>query len=128
MTALIEIPKEYVEQAALVKWLSFHPKLKNYFLKIDNEGKRTPTQGAHAKRMGLRVGAADLFIAWPTRSYKGLWLEMKRNKRYTPSEMQKPSWVAQNAFMESMKSVGYDAHFCYGFIDGKNIIESYLLT
>jgi hypothetical protein len=127
MTRIV-IPKEWQEQVALVEWLRYHPQLKKLFLKNDNEGKRTPAQGFQAKRMGLRPGASDLFIAWPTMLHPGLWLEVKRNKRYTKSEMSTPSWLAQIEFIEDMKSVGYAGEFCYGWIDGKRIIESYLLA
>ena len=78
--------------------------------------------------MGLRPGASDLFIAWPTRTYHGLWLEVKRNKKYTMSERNTDTWKAQESFIEDMKSVGFAGEFCYGWIDGKRIIESYLLT
>lgn len=128
MTAIIEVPKEYVEQTALVAWLAQHWKLKEFFLKNDNEGKRTPAQGHQAKRMGLRRGASDLFIAYPTRTYHGLWLEVKRNKKYTASEMKTDTWLAQEKFIETMKSVGYQGHFCYGWVDGKRLIEDYLLS
>lgn len=127
-TVNLEAPKEYVEQAALVSWLAIHPKLKKYFLKNDNEGKRTPAQGNQAKRLGLRRGVSDLFICYPTTAYHGLWLEIKRNKKYTPSEQSTETWKAQENFIEDMKSIGYAGFFCYGWIDGKNIIESYLLS
>lgn len=126
MRALNQVPKEHVEQTALVAWLRVHPKLKKFFLKNDNEGKRTPAQGFQAKRMGLRPGTSDLFIAWPTSTYPGLWLEVKRNKEYTPSERRTNTWRAQEEFIDEMKSVGYAGYFCYGWEDGKRIIESYL--
>jgi hypothetical protein len=103
-----------------------HPKLKGFYCKNDNEGKRTPKQGAFSKKMGLLVGVSDLFIFYPTEKYHGLWLEIKRNKKYSKSEMSTPSWIAQENFIRLVKSVGYDAHFVYGWIDGKRIIEEYL--
>jgi hypothetical protein len=118
---------ESQEHRALVKWLSLHPLLKNYFCKLNNEGKRTSEQGHNLKLMGLRAGAADLFIYFPTRAYYGLWLEIKRNKKYSKSEMNTDTWIAQENFMKTVKSVGYAGFFCYGFEDGKRIIEEYLL-
>lgn len=128
MTTTLEVPKEYVEQVALVAWVKHHHQLKRYILKNDNEGKRTTAQGNQAKRLGLRPGASDLFIAWPTRTFHGLWLEVKRNKKYSLSERSTETWLAQESFIEDMKSVGFDGHFCYGWMDGKRIIENYLLT
>lgn len=78
--------------------------------------------------MGLRSGVSDLFIYYPTKSFHGLWLEVKRNKNYSPSERKTDTWIAQEEFIRLVKSVGYAGYFCYGFEDGKNIIESYLLA
>ena len=128
MTLKELIPSENQEQRALVNWLNYHPIVRKFFLKNNNEGKRTPAQGYNLKLMGLRTGASDLLIYYPTKTYHGLFLEVKRNKKYTKSERSTETWIAQENFIESVKSVGYQGHFCYGFIDGKEIIESYLLT
>ena len=128
MTVVSLVPSENQEQRALVKWLNFHPVLKDFFCKNDNEGKRTPAQGWNLKLMGLRPGVSDLFIYYPSGKFHGLWLEIKRNMRYTPSQMKTDTWVAQEKFQSIVKSVGFDAHFCYGFEHGKRIIESYLLA
>ena len=131
------IPSEAEEQIALVEWLNYHPILKNYFCKNDNEGQRktvmrdgklVPVGLFHAIKMGLRPGVSDLFIYYPTMEYNGLWLEIKRNKKYTMSEMSTATWTAQEAFQEQVKKVGFSAHFCYGCGDAIEIIESYLVT
>jgi len=125
---ILTIPSEAKEQRWLVEWMVANPIVRDFFCKIDNEGKRTPAQGYTAKLMGLRPGVSDLHIYYPTKSFHGLWLEMKRNRNYTHSERLKPTWIAQEQFQETVKSVGYAAHFCYGWVDGKNIIEAYLKT
>jgi len=124
----LKVLTENQEQRALVKWLSYHPIVRNFYLKQNNEGKRSPEQGWNLKLMGLRPGASDLFLYYPTNSYHGLFLEVKRNKNYTPSERRTDTWIAQEEFIDTVKSVGYAAYFCYGWIDGKEIIERYLLT
>lgn len=80
--------------------------------------------------MGLRPGVSDLFIPYPSKSgkYAGLWLEVKRAMNYPPSARQSESWRLQEIWIERMKTVGFDGHFCYGWIDGKEIIERYLLS
>lgn len=128
MTLRLPIPSENQEQRALVKWLSYHPIVREFFCKNNNEGKRTAAQGHNLKLMGLRPGVVDLYIYWPTKSHPGLWLEVKRNKKYSKSERSTDTWIAQEKFIETVKSVGYQGHFCYGWIDGKRIIEEYLLT
>jgi len=121
------VPSESQEQKALVKWLSYHPIVRDYFCKNDNEGKRTAIQGFNLKLAGLRPGVSDLFIYYPTKTSHGLWLEMKRNKKYTLSERSQPSWIAQDIFHEQVKRVGYCAEFCFGWEHGKEIVENYLL-
>lgn len=128
MTKRLAIPVERVEQRALVKWLSIHPVLRDFFCKNNNEGKRTDIQTAHLKLEGLRPGVSDLFIYYPTKTYHGLWLEVKRNMVYPPSAKKTQTWLAQEKFQETVKSVGFAAHFCYGWNDGREIIQRYLLT
>lgn len=130
MTKRVSIPTENQEQRWLVKWLGLHPKLSKFFCKLNNEGKRTEAQGWHLKLMGMRPGASDLFIYHPnqSRTYPGLWLEVKRNMHYPPSARKSDTWIAQIEFQEDVKSVGYAAEFCYGWVDGKEIIENYLLS
>ncbi len=111
-----------------MKWLSYHPIVRNYFCKNNNEGKRTDAQGYNLKLMGLRPGVSDLFIYYPTKTYHGLWLEIKRNKKYTKSERLTDTWVAQEKFLETVKSVGFQGFICYGCEESIKIIEDYLLT
>jgi hypothetical protein len=122
------LASENQEQRALVQWLNFHPILKNFFCKNNNEGKRTVSQGWNLKLMGLRAGVSDLFIYYPTKSYHGLFVEMKRNKKYTKSERLTDTWIMQEKFLENVKSVGYAGFICYGFEDAKKTIEKYLLS
>lgn len=128
MATKIPPPLERMEQQALVEWLNYQPVLKEFFHKNDNEGQRTPLQGHRLQKLGLRPGVSDIFIFYPTKSFHGLWLEVKRNKKYTLSERSTPTWIAQEKFMETVKSVGFAAFFCYGWVDGKEIIERYLIT
>lgn len=76
--------------------------------------------------MGLRPGVSDLFIYYPNKISHGLWLEVKKNKKYTNSERNTPSWIAQEIFHEQVKRVGFSAEFCFGWVHGKEIIENYL--
>lgn len=128
MTKVITPPLEIYEQKALIQWLSYHPLLKKFFHKTNNEGKRTPRQGSQLKQLGLRPGVSDIFIYYPSTSYHGLWIEVKRDKKYSPSERSSPTWIAQEQFLKDVKSVGFAGYFCYGWIDGKRIIERYLET
>ncbi len=121
-------PTEYQEQRALVKWLSYHPVLKDYYCKNNNEGKRSEITTWNLKATGLRPGVSDLLIAYPTKTHHGLWLEVKRNMYYPPSAKKTPTWVAQQEWVDRMASAGYQAHFCYGWEEGREIIERYMRT
>lgn len=124
-------PSENQEQRALVQWIKLHPKLKDHVMKLNNEGQRTPGQTWNLKMMGLCIGASDLFLAYPVKRangewYHGLWVEMKRNKKYCPSERSTETWKMQEDFQERMKKMGYAAKFCYGCSDAIKVIERYL--
>lgn len=121
-----KIATENQEQRKLVKWLSLHPILKNYFCKNNNEGKRSEAQGWHLKMMGLRPGVSDLLIYYPANGFHGLWIEMKRARKYSPSEMTTDSWIAQLDFIDNVKKVGYAAEFCYGADYAIKVIDIYL--
>lgn len=120
------IASENQEQRALVHWIRTQPRLIDHIMKFNNEGKRTAGQTWNLKQMGMMVGASDLFLAIPTASFSGLFLEIKQNRPYTRSERLRPTWKAQQAFIERMKAVGYDGHFVFGWEHGKRIIENYL--
>jgi len=106
----------------------YHPILKNFFHKTNNEGKRSSFQGHNLKRMGLRPGVSDIFIYYPTTSFHGLWLEVKRKKEYSFSERSTKTWMAQEEFLKTVKDVGFAGYFCYGWVHGKEIVEQYLST
>ena len=120
------IPLEYQEQQALVQWLNLMPALRPYLVKITNEGKRTVAGGYWMQRQGMCAGASDLFFAYPVADRHGFWLEMKRRMQYSKSDMASPRWLQQLRFLETMRAVGYEAQMCYGFDEGKAMIESYL--
>lgn len=127
MAKKLVIPTENQEQRALVKWLSTHPILKDFYCKNNNEGKRSEIQTWQLKLLGLKPGVPDLLIYYPnSRGQHGLWLEMKRKMNYPPSARKSTSWVLQEEFIERVKTVGFAASFCYGYEDGRRIIEDYL--
>lgn len=126
MTTLIATENQ--EQRALVKWIRTQRKFDGLLIKLNNEGRRSEAQGWNLKLMGMEPGAHDLFLALPTTQYHGLWLEVKRNRKYSNSEMARGSFAAQIIFGERMKSIGFAAHFCYGWEHGKHLIECYTRT
>lgn len=121
-------PLEWEEQKALIQWLKLMPAISRHVIKITNEGDRTAHQGYFLHQQGLCAGASDLFIAYPVGPSHGLFLEIKRNRSYPPSETSKPVWERQRRFIETMRSVGYEAQFAFGFDMAKSMIENYLMN
>jgi len=96
-------------------------------VKIPNEGKRTI--GGHQRmiREGMQVGASDLFIAWPTYDFYGLWMEVKPDGWSGPKSKKEKDRVAlQKAFLDKMKYVGYQGEFVIGVDEGIHAIKHYL--
>jgi hypothetical protein len=107
------------EQIKLFQWIRLHPNIKPYALFIPNDGKRSPLLGAIYKRMGLRPGTSDIFIAIPNKTHHGLWIELKwRKNKATPAQLE---------FIEDMTRQGYAAHVIWGADDAIKQIEQYLL-
>jgi hypothetical protein len=112
-------PLEEEEHLAFMQWASLHPICKAHLIHIPNEGNRGAWGGRKMKMKGLKAGVSDFFLAYPTSSSSGLWIELKRTVLYRISPEQR-EWITL------MKNAGYDADFAYGWEDAKNIVEQYL--
>lgn len=115
-----KLARETLEQMALFDWIALKPKISPYAFHIPNEGKRSRMGGGILKRMGLRKGASDVFIAIPKNEYHGLFIELKADKasNITDSQVQ---------FIKDMRSQGYYAVVCYGSQDAMSVINDYLV-
>lgn len=112
---------ETLDQIALIDCIEVElPWLRPYVIHIPNERKTSKLAGYILQRMGLLKGASDLFIAWPTESFHGLWLEMKAIKG-------RPT-TAQIDFLHRMDLKGYHVKIAYGLDDAIQAIKDYLKT
>lgn len=93
---------------------------------ITNEGKRTSAGGGILKSMGLTVGTPDFVHPVMRGGWGALWIEMKRNKKYTPSERSKPTWIAQERMIAKLIEAGHFAMFAYGWEHAQRIRDYYL--
>ncbi|MFJ5456297.1 VRR-NUC domain-containing protein [Pectobacterium sp. CHL-2024] len=102
---------ELEEQAALIEWADKtvidDTKIGDYLLHIPNEGKRGPKAARDAKRLGVRAGVPDLFLALPRGGYAGLWIEMKAKGGKLSAQ--------QEVWLKKMSSAGYKAEVCFGY-------------
>ena len=71
--------KESDIQKQCVKWFRLQHRDKILFA-IPNEAKRSFALAAHMKALGLEAGVPDLFLAYPTHPWRGLFIEMKSEK------------------------------------------------
>lgn len=113
---------ETEEQAALIEWADKTVIdgicIGDYLIHIPNEGKRGPKAARDAKRLGLRKGIPDLFLALPRGGYAGLWIEMKADKGVLMGEQ--AEWISR------LTIAGYAAKVCYGFKRTQAQIQYYL--
>lgn len=115
----MKVMPEWKEQTYVVDWAHLHPIVRDYILGIFNEGQRSAIRSAVMKRMGLRPGVCDLFIAYPAHGKHGMWLEMKKRRGSKISAEQR-TWVNR------MNSVGYVAVICYGWEQAVKAIAQYM--
>lgn len=113
---------ETEEQAALIAWAGKTVIdgicIGDYLIHIPNEGKRGPKAARDAKRLGLRKGVLDLFLALPRGGYAGLWIEMKAIGGKVTAEQQ--LWLLR------LRNSNYRAEVCEGLEAAKKVLFQYL--
>jgi len=119
---------ESQEQRALVKWIRLQPwYCEGDLIKINNEGKRSEGQKWNLIHMGMCIGAADLFLAYPSGSFSGLWMEVKRVRGcYPRGIIRSPHLEAQERFLLGRKKQGFAGTFVFGWEHGRKVVEKYL--
>jgi hypothetical protein len=110
---------EEIDHINLVNWFDeTFPELSDDFHHFANERKCSVMEGRKLKKMGVKRGVADFFLAIPLNNKAGLWIELKVGKN-------KPS-KEQLAFAERKIMRHYQFAFIWGFEAAKEIILSYL--
>lgn len=104
------------EQAELVAWLE-EKRLAHYA--VPNGGYRKPSEAAKFKRTGVKAGVPDLCIPIPTKSFHGLYIELKKEYGGVISDKQQ-KWIRY------LNARGYLAIVCYGANHAKKTICHYL--
>lgn len=112
-------PSETSVQIAVMDWVRAQGEsVSNYVFHIANESPRTVIYGALLKKMGMRAGVSDLFIAIPTQKYHGAWIEIKQGKNKLTK--------SQKYFLESMSKKDYYTAVTYGVDETIKVINNYL--
>lgn len=111
-------PSESAIQKTVIQWLRRQSDLEGLFMKIPNEGQRTPSYGRRMREEGMLAGAFDIFITIPAHGFHGMWLELK-------SKQGKLS-LMQHKFKKRQESVGYYCIVCYDVDDAIDNIVWYV--
>lgn len=112
------VPTEKQEQIAFMDWVRLQPGIHPYCIHIANQRRANLAYGALLKRMGVRAGVSDIFIAIPRNGASGLWIEFKRSKGGVISPEQR-TWLCR------MLDVGYAAKIAHGCDEAIEIVKGY---
>lgn len=112
---------EQIEQINIVNWFNYQfPELADDLHHFANERKCSIQTGRILKRMGVKKGVADFFLAIPLNGYAGFWLELKVGKNKVTPE--------QAEFLRRKTQRGYLCATCHGFEAAKELIMTYLIN
>ena len=112
---------EQVDHINIVNWFNYQfPELSDDLHHFANERACSIQQGRTLKRMGVKKGVPDFFLAVPIDGYAGFWLELKVGKNKVTPE--------QQAFLTRKMQRGYLCGVCWGYDAAKEIISTYLVN
>ncbi len=110
---------EQAEHINIVNWFNYqYPKLSEDLHHFANERRCSIQEGRTLKRMGVKKGVADFFLAIPINGKGGLWLELKVGKNKPTKE--------QMEFAKRKLMRNYEFAFVWGFEAAREIIKAYL--
>ena len=93
-------------------------RVSDYLIAIPNGGRRNAREGARLKKMGVKAGVSDLFLALPRGGFSGMWIELKAPKGRPQQN--------QLDWLDLMASAGYAAVMCHGWESARLSIVDYL--
>lgn len=110
---------EQITHINLYNWFTHeYPELADDLHHFANERKCSIQEGRILKRMGVKRGVSDLFLAFPRNGYAGLWIELKEvNGRLTKE---------QTEFLSRKCERGYRIFAAFGLEAGKEAFLNYL--
>lgn len=115
----MSLKPEQIDHINVVNWFHYQfPDLADDFHHFANERKCSVQQGRTLKRMGVKKGVFDFFLALPRNGHAGLWVELKTGGNKPTKE--------QIDFASRKISRGYQAVFVWGFAAAKEVILVYL--
>jgi len=107
---------EEAEQTALFEWAEY--KHLDMIFHIPNGSNKSISQAVKFKRMGLKSGVPDIFLAIPMNGFHGLFIEMKAKKGVISA--------TQKEWLKRLNEQGYRAVVAKGFDEAVKVIEEYM--
>lgn len=115
----MSLKPEQITHINIVNWFNHNfPELEDDFHHFANERKCTVMEGRNLKRMGVKRGVWDFFLAYPQFEWHGLWVELKVGQNTLTKE--------QIEFGMRKTARGYCAIPVLGFEAAKETITTYL--
>ena len=112
---------EHDEQVALFQWAALeagiHPELELMYA-VPNGTRTTMGIARKMKAEGVKKGVPDICLPVSRRGFHGLYIEMKMPGNYPTPE--------QKGWLKALLEQGYLATDCHGWIEAKELIETYL--
>jgi len=106
---------------ALMAWCALniktYPQLK-WLSHIPNGGARDLREGTKFKAMGVKRGFPDYFLAYPSKNYCGMFIELKIQTGKISKEQK--DWIAH------LSDVGYKAMICWSWEEARDELVKYL--
>lgn len=105
------IQREEAEQAAVFEWAEVmscrYPVLSRLFA-IPNGGRRDIRTAVNLKRTGVKRGAPDMCLPFPSHGCHGLWIELKADGgRVSPEQRDWIEWLSNHDY-KAVVCVGAD--------------------
>jgi hypothetical protein len=97
-----------------------YPELYDLAFHVPNETRTHISTAVKLKKMGVKAGVPDYFLAVPVGRYHGLWIELKAPDQGCLSK-------AQKHWMTKLVNQGYAATVAYGADDAIWVISEYLI-
>lgn len=116
-------PTEHQIQTAIVEWANtFYLicpfKVSHHLIAIPNGGYRNKSEAIRLKKEGVKSGVSDLFLAYPSRGFHGLWIEVKKISGKLSND--------QKNWLDMVNACNYKGVVIYGVSQGIHAIKDYL--
>ena len=115
------LPTEDEEQIWLFSWVDLNlwrwPELE-LMHHIPNGGKRSKSEAARFKAMGVKRGVSDIFLPVARGGFHGLYIELKAKDGKVDA--------AQKEWIEAVRQQGYCGAVCFGGGLAADLIQKYL--